>query len=73
MDTTKLKIVRSFSNRIDADVAQQHLKSAGILSFIRKDDQGGMQPSMNPIEGLFLQVNEKDAAKADKILRSRSI
>lgn len=44
MDTTRIVTIRSFSNEMDAEIARQHLESAGIEAFVRKDDYGGMQP-----------------------------
>jgi hypothetical protein len=73
MDTTQLVALRSFSNQMDADIARQHLESAGIRGFVRKDDYGGLQPYLQAAQGVFLEVNEKDHAKAEEILKARNI
>jgi hypothetical protein len=73
MDTTQLVTIRTFSNDMDAGIARQHLESAGIPAFVRKDDYGGMQPYMQSAQGVFLEVHEGEAKKADRILRARDI
>jgi len=73
MDATRLVTLRTFSYEIDADIAKQHLESAGIPAFVRKDDIGGMQPAFQTQIGVFLEVREKDAKDAEQILKSRGI
>jgi len=73
MDKTHLVTLRSFSKEMDADIAKQHLESAGIGAFVRKDDYGGMQPYLQAAQGVFLEVNEKDSEKAEQILKARKI
>jgi len=73
MDETRLVTLRSFTDDIDADIAKQHLESAGILAFVRKDDYGGMQPALQRQVGVFLEVHEKDAKNAEHILKSRKV
>jgi hypothetical protein len=69
MDTTRLVTIRSFSNDIEADIAKQHLESAGIQAFVRKDNLGYLQVSLEA----FLEVREQDVEAAGKILESRGI
>jgi hypothetical protein len=73
MDASRLVTIRSFTQVVEADIARQHLESAGIRSFIRKDDQGGMQPYMHGIQGVFLEVNESEAPKADEVLKALGV
>lgn len=73
MDASRLVTLRTFSNDIDADIARQHLESAGIPAFVRKDDIGGMQPAFQMQIGVFLEVRQKDAENAEQILTSRNI
>ncbi len=73
MDTSRLVTLRTFTTEVDADIARQHLESAGISAFVRKDDYGGMQPVLQFQIGVFLQVQEEDAGAAEEILKSRDI
>lgn len=73
MDRSRLATLRTFSSEIDADIARQHLESAGIPAFVRKDDIGGLQPAFQTQIGVFLEVREHDAKTAEQILRSMSI
>lgn len=73
MDTTRIVTVRSFSNEMDTDMARQHLHSAGIDAFVRKDDYGAMQPYLQASQGVFLEVHEKDHKESEQILTSRHI
>ena len=73
MDTTRLVSIRSFASEMDAEIARQHLESAGIQAFVRKDDQGGMQPWLQTAQGVFLQVHEKDKQKAEEVLSVRMV
>lgn len=73
MDRSTLKTVRTFPNEIEADVARQHLESAGITAFVRKDDYGGFQPALQMVRGVFLQVVEEDIEAAEEVLTSLDI
>jgi hypothetical protein len=73
MDKSHLVSIRTFPNDIEADVARQHLESAGITAFVRKDDYGGFQPALQMQLGVFLQVLEKDAETAEEVLKSLDI
>ena len=65
MQTVKLK---TFLNEIDAQIAKSVLDDEGIESFIIKDDEGSMNPSLQFTLGVRLYVLENDAEKAAKIL-----
>jgi len=41
-----LVVVRTFSTRVDAELAQSALEMAGIESMVRSDDAGGLRPAM---------------------------
>jgi hypothetical protein len=73
MDRSHLKTVRTFPNDIEADVARQHLESAGITAFVRKDDYGGFQPALQMARGVILQVLEEDIEAAEEVLKSLEI
>jgi Putative prokaryotic signal transducing protein len=64
-----LVVVRSFSDRFEAELAQSALEAAGIESIVRSDDAGGMRPAMTFANGAELVVRREDAERADEILR----
>jgi hypothetical protein len=63
-----LVIVRTFSDRMAAEIARGALESAGIDSAIQADDAGGLRPELTPRSGVRLLVRESDAAEAEGIL-----
>lgn len=60
--------VRTFLNRIEAELASGVLAGEDIDSIIQADDCGGERPSMW-LSGVRLLVRPEDAQKADEILR----
>lgn len=73
MDRSNVITVRTFPNEVEADIARQHLESAGITAFVRKDDYGGFQPALQMVRGVLLQVMEKDVEEAEEVLASLEI
>ena len=61
-------ILKTFSNEIDAGMAQQILQDAGVRAFVFKDDGGGMEPHLQRTNGVRLVVKGGDAERARKIL-----
>lgn len=70
MDRTKLTVLKTFSNEINAEIVKQKLAANGIESFISEDDNGGMLPSLQATMGVRLEVLASDAAKANQILEA---
>jgi hypothetical protein len=68
----EIVVVRTFNDRIEADLAASALNAAGIESMIRDDDAGGMQPAMSLTNGVQLLVHAEDAAAAGEILDGAS-
>ena len=66
----KLKILKIFNSRIEADIAKSYLKSNNINSFIFADDAGNMYPSQDIVSGVRLLVIEEDYEWAKKLLAS---
>ena len=68
--TDELVNIRTFSNVMDASMAQQILEQSDISSFVSADDAGGMEPQLQLSMGVRLIVNRADADRALEILRS---
>ena len=66
-DRERLVVVRTFLNRIDADLAQGALEASGIDAMVAADDAEGNQPGLW-MGGVRLIVREEDAEEAGKIL-----
>ena len=68
MTDSYLVVVRTFGDRIEAELAQSALEAAGIKSMVRGDDAGGVQPGLWTGEGVALLVREEDTTTAREIL-----
>ena len=68
--TDELVNIRTFSNEMDASMAQQILERSDISSFVSADDAGGMEPQLQASMGVRLIVNRVDAERALEILRT---
>ncbi len=66
-DATPLVVVRTYTNKFEADVAKSALDAAKIDSLIRADDAGGTRPHLW-MGGVELLVRAEDAASANEIL-----
>ena len=62
--------VRTYADELQATMAQQALKEAGVRSFVLKDDAGGMEPHLQRTIGVRLVVSQIDADRAHEILQS---
>ena len=67
MNEPELVVVRTFGNRIDAELAHSALEAAGIESTIVDDDGGGTQPELW-LRGVTVVVRAEDAERAEEIL-----
>jgi hypothetical protein len=63
----ELVVVRTFLNRIDAEIAQGALHAVDIESMVSADDAGGLRPTLW-MAGVRLMVRSVDAERATKIL-----
>lgn len=61
-------VVKIFNNEIDAGMAQQVLRDAGLLAFVFRDDGGGMEPHLQLTNGVRLVVNRANVLQAHQIL-----
>lgn len=60
--------VAFFSNEIEAELAQATLAAAGIESFLKFEDTGGMMPVLQQSEGVALLVHRERYAEAQTVL-----
>ena len=67
MSNAELVVVRTFMNKIDAEMARSALEAADIESIVSADDEGGLGPSLW-MSGVRLLVRAEDAEQAGKIL-----
>ena len=68
MSDDVLVVVQTFSDRVEAELAQGALEAAGIESMIRCDDAGGLRPAMTFSNGAELLVRAEDAGEAGDVL-----
>jgi hypothetical protein len=68
----ELVVVRSFGDRIEAEMARSALEAAGIRSMVRGDDCAGLRPHMSLGSGIELIVRAMDRAKALEVLGIRA-
>jgi hypothetical protein len=67
MTESDIVVFRTFLNHFDADIARMALEAAGIESFIRSDDCGGMRPHFW-VAGVELLVRADDVRRAEEVL-----
>ena len=64
--------IATFSTEIEAELAQATLAAAGIESFLKFEDTGGMMPVLQQSEGVKLLVDENDVEEAKTILSTQA-
>ena len=70
MSDSEPVVVRTFVNVVEAEIAQTVLEAAGIPSFVRADDCGGLHPHLQ-LRGTALLVRAGDRAEAEQLLTTR--
>jgi hypothetical protein len=68
MSDDTLRIVRTFPNDVEADLAHAVLDAHGIDSVIIRDSAGGMLPWLNTLHPVRLAVRPADAELAERLL-----
>ena len=63
-----LRIVRTFPNDVEAELARAVLEAHGIDSVIIRDSAGGMMPWLNTLHPVRLAVRPEDAELAERLL-----
>jgi len=66
------EIVATFSSEIEAELAQATLSAAGIESFLKFDDAGGMLSALLESKGVRVLVAAARAAEARDVLAGPS-
>jgi hypothetical protein len=64
---SRLIVIRTFTTRSDAEIAQGLLASAGIASSVSSDDAGGAYP-FDLSGGAQLLIDEDDVEAASELL-----
>ena len=67
MPLSHLVSVRTFLNRIEAELALSALEAAGIDAVLQRDDCGGVRPSLW-LSGVDLLVRPEDFRRASDVL-----
>ena len=67
MPLSHLVRVRTFLNRIEAELALSALEAAGIEAVLSRDDCGGVRPSLW-LSGVDLLVRPEDYRRATDVL-----
>jgi hypothetical protein len=67
-----LLVVRTFGDRIAAEMARSALEAAGIPSMVRGDDCAGLRPHMSLGSGIELIVRAADRGQALEVLGERA-
>jgi hypothetical protein len=65
-------VVATFANPIEADLARASLAAAGIESFLKMEDVGGMLPSLRDSRGIRVLVVAHQADEARTILSDKA-
>jgi len=67
-DDDGLYVIRSFSNDVDASLAEAELEANGIPSTRISDDAGGMMPWLHSLHPIRLMVRRADVEIAVSLL-----
>jgi hypothetical protein len=68
MNDVELVVVRTFLNKMEAEIAQGALKAENVESMVSADDAGGTRPGLW-MSGVRLLVRAPDAQRAAAILQ----
>ena len=68
MPETELVAVRTFLNRIEAELARSALEASEIDAIVQADDAGGTQSGLWVARGVRLLVRAEDVHRAEDVL-----
>ena len=71
-DDDGLYVIRSFSNDVDASLAEAVLEANGIPSTRISDDAGGMMPWLHSLHPIRLMVRRADVEIAVSLLDGKT-
>ena len=69
----RLKVLKIFNSKIEAEIAKSFLASNNIESWIFADDAGNMYPSQDFVNGVRLMVGKNDFATASMLLNNMDL
>ncbi len=64
------RVLRTFANELEAQLAQSVLEVHGIPSAVVRDDAGGAMPWLQLLHPVRLVVRDDDAAEAARLLET---
>ncbi len=67
-ESNGLYVIRSFTNDLDARIAEAALEAHGIQSIVVSDNAFGMIPALNTLHPVRLMVREADVEAALALL-----
>jgi hypothetical protein len=72
-NTDKLPVVKTFSSRMEAELAKSYLESFGIKTEISSDDAGQSIISLQGARGVKLFTSQKNVEKARRLLYKKEL
>lgn len=61
-------VAATFSSRLEAEFAAEHLSQQGIDAAVSSDDAGGTLPNLQVVRGASVEVGPADLERAKEIL-----
>ena len=68
MTHQELVVVRTFLNRMEAELARSALEASEIDATVSVDDAGGTEPGLWVATGVRLLVRQEDVGRAEDVL-----
>lgn len=69
-DTDGPVVLRTYGNRVEAEIVAGVLRDSGIDAVVRADDLGGTDPALWMVRGVHVLVRPGDRDRADEIVES---
>lgn len=64
--------IATYTNEVEAELAQATLAAAGIESYLKYEDTGGMMPVLQQSEGIDILVDEEHAIEGKAVLTDQA-
>ena len=68
VDLEEAVVLRTFSNRHEADLAVGYLHSCGVPAIVMGDDCGGLRPELSQSLGVRILVSPDREAEGERLL-----